>query len=154
MNTILEQLHSGQRVLALDYGQKRVGVAVSDALLLLAHGRETLQYRSQRELLERVLAIIARENAGMIVVGLPRNMNGTESVMSQKVRAFIAALEQQTSVPVIAWDERLSSRQAERALTALGKNARAQKAVVDQMAAALILQSYLDHLATRRMQNA
>jgi len=149
-----EPLRAGQRVLALDYGQKRVGVAVSDALLLLAHGRETVPYRSQRDLLERLQAIIKRESVSLIVVGLPRNMNGTEGEMSQKVRAFIEVLEQHAQLPVVPWDERLSSRQAERTLTELGKSTREQRQVVDQLAAVFILQSYLDNLATQRKQNA
>ncbi|MEK7727037.1 MAG: Holliday junction resolvase RuvX [candidate division KSB1 bacterium] len=154
MNSTLELPPSGERVLALDYGQKRVGVAVSDVLLLMAHGRETLQYRSQRDLLDRLLVIIKREGVSLIVVGLPRNMNGTEGEMSQKVRAFIAVLEQHAALPVVAWDERLSSRQAERTLTALGKSTREQRQVVDQVAAVFILQSYLDNLATQRRQSA
>jgi putative Holliday junction resolvase len=154
VNSTLAQLQTGQRVLALDYGQKRVGVAVSDALLLLAHGRETVAYRSQRDLLERLQTIITREGVSLIVVGLPRNMDGTEGEMSQKVRTFIAALERHAQLPVVTWDERLSSRQAERTLTALGKTAREQRQAVDQLAAVFILQSYLDHLATQRNQNA
>ncbi len=144
---------SGARVLALDYGQKRIGVAVSDTLLLMAHGRETLQCRSQRELLERLRALIKQESVGLIVVGLPRNMNGAEGEMSQKVRAFIDVLTQQVQLPVVAWDERLSSRQAQRTLTDLGKSAREQRQVVDQLAAVFILQNYLDSLATQRNQS-
>lgn len=153
-NSASALIQPGQRVLALDYGQKRVGVAVSDVLLLMAHGRETVQYRSQRELLERLQTIIKREDVSLIVVGLPRNMNGTEGEMSQKVRAFIEVLTQEVQLPVVAWDERLSSKQAERALTTLGKSTRAQRQVVDQVAAVFILQSYLDRLATQRNQNA
>ncbi len=153
-NSVSTGIQPGQRVLALDYGLKRVGVAVSDVLLLMAHGRETVQYRSQRDLLERLQTIIKREAASLIVVGLPRNMNGTEGEMSQKVRAFIEVLAQEVQLPVVAWDERLSSKQAERALTTLGKSTREQRQVVDQVAAVFILQSYLDNLATQRKQNA
>lgn len=149
-----ESLSVGCRVIGLDYGQKRVGIAVSDALLLMAHGRETVSYRSQRDLLERLQAIIKREEVSLIVVGLPRNMNGTEGEMSHKVRAFIEVLAQQVQLPVIPWDERLSSKQAERALSTLGKSAREQRQVVDQVAAVFILQNYLDNLAIQRNQKA
>ncbi len=154
MNPTSVPLRSGERVLALDYGQKRVGVAISDALLLMAHGRETWHYRSPRELLERVQEFTKQESIGLIVVGLPRNMDGTEGEMSQKVRAFVAVLEQHVRVPVIVWDERLSSLQAQRTLTGLGKTVRQQRQIVDQLAAVFILQSYLDSLATQRNRSA
>lgn len=155
---IADQKHktvaAGKRILALDYGQKRVGVAVSDVLLLMAHGRETLQYKSRGELLERLHALVEREDVGLIVIGLPRNMNGTEGEMSEKVRTFMSALAEQEQIPVVAWDERLSSRQAERTLSDLGKSVRQQRGMVDQLAAVFILQNYLDRLATQRNQNA
>lgn len=144
----------GERILALDYGQKRVGVAVSDALLLMAHGRETLHYRSRHELLARLHTLIQQERVRLIVVGMPRNMNGTEGEMSEKVRAFMSALAQQEHIPVVAWDERLSSRQAQRTLADLGKSTRQQRGMVDQLAAVFILQNYLDHLATQKHQDA
>lgn len=148
-----EAVPSGKRILALDYGQKRVGVAVSDVLLFMAHGRETLHYQSRRELLERLHKIVEQERIGLIVIGLPRNMNGTEGEMSEKVRVFMSTLAEQEQLPVVPWDERLSSRQAERTLADLGKSARQQRGMVDQLAAVFILQSYLDHLATQRNQN-
>jgi len=137
-------LAPGCRVLALDFGQKRMGIAVSDSLLMIAHGRDTLQYRSQRELFERLQALIREERVGLIVVGMPHRMDGSEGEMSRTVRSFITELQERTSLPVVAWDERLSSRQAERALIEMGTSRRRKRGAVDKLAAIFILQSYLD----------
>ena len=139
-----------KRILGVDFGRRRAGVAVSDALWLLAHARETLHYRQRRELLERLGAMIASENIGLIVVGLPRHLSGDESDMAAQVRDFAAALEAQTRLPVITWDERLSSRQAERILAEQNRSKRRDKGAIDEVAAVLILQSYLDSLAAQK----
>ena len=136
--------------MALDFGLKRMGVAVSDPLQLMAHARETLQYRSQRELFARLKHLVASEGVGLIVVGLPRNMNGSEGEMSQTVRVFMAQLESQLHVPVTAWDERLTSRQAERMLSENAGRRRRQLGEIDRVAAVLILQSYLDSVAAKK----
>jgi putative Holliday junction resolvase len=140
-------MERGKRILGLDFGRRRVGVAVSDSLLMLAHARETLQYRRRRELLERLNAIIDTENVGLIVVGLPRHLSGAESDMTAQVKEFVTALQAQKPVPVITWDERLSSRQAERMLNAGETRKRRDKGAVDGLAAVLILQSYLESSA-------
>lgn len=135
----------GQKVLALDYGQRRVGVAVSDALHLMAHGRETLLFKSKRDLFERLRRLMQEEQVGLVVVGLPRHLNGDDSDMTKIVQTFIHELEQQTQVPVVAWDERWSSKQAARTLAESGAR-RQRKELIDQLAAVLILQSYLDRV--------
>lgn len=144
-NTPLEQ-----RILGVDFGRKRAGVAVSDSLLLLAHARETLHYRKRRELLEHLRAIIAAENIGLIVVGLPRHLSGEEGDLTAQVKDFAAELEAQSRLPVITWDERLSSRQAERILREQNPRKHRGKETIDQVAAVLILQSYLDSLASKK----
>ncbi|MGH7496202.1 MAG: Holliday junction resolvase RuvX [bacterium] len=143
-------MESGKRILGLDFGRKRVGVAVSDPLLLMAHGRETLHYRQRRELLDRLRAIVEGEDVGLIVVGLPRHLSGDESDMTARVREFVAELQAQSSTPVITWDERLSSRQAERMLSARNERKRRDKDAIDRGAAVLILQSYLESPAFAR----
>ena len=136
----------GQRVLGLDYGSKRVGVAVSDSLLLLAHGRETVHYRHRRELWEGLAALIQAEAVGLIVVGLPRRLSGEEGDMTARVRDFVTELQARNNLPVITWDERLTSRQAERMLHTPEQGRRRGKGEIDRAAAILILQSYLDSL--------
>lgn len=135
----------GRRILALDYGRRRIGVAVSDALHLLAHGRDTLPFTAKGELFARLRRLIQEEEVGLIVVGLPRHLNGDDSDMTKTVQAFIRELEQQVTVPVVAWDERWSSKQAERTLAETGAR-RQPKEKIDQLAAILILQNYLDRL--------
>src|SRR5262245_59991171 len=139
-----------KRILGVDFGRRRAGIAVSDALLLMAHARETLHFRQRRELLEHLGTIITSENIGLIVVGLPRHLSGDESDMAAQVRDFAAALEAQSRLPVITWDERLSSRQAERILAEQNRGKRRDKGAIDQVAAVLILQSYLDSLASQK----
>ncbi|MDZ7268301.1 MAG: Holliday junction resolvase RuvX [candidate division KSB1 bacterium] len=135
----------GRRILALDYGRRRIGVAVSDALHLLAHGRETLACTAKRELFARLQRLIQEEEIGLIVVGLPRHLSGEDSDMTKTVRAFIRELAQRVSVPVVEWDERWSSKQAERTLARRAARRQA-KEKIDQLAAVLILQNYLDRL--------
>lgn len=143
--TTLPPAPPGQKILALDYGQRRIGVAVSDALHMMAHGRETLLFKSKRELFEHLRRLIQEEQIGLIVVGLPRHMNGEDSDMTKIVQAFIHELEGQTQLPVVAWDERWSSKQAARTLAESGAR-RQRKEIIDQLAAVLILQSYLDRV--------
>lgn len=140
-------LEQGKRILGLDFGRKRVGVAVSDALLMMAHSRETLHYRNRNELWARLQGLIQQEGIGLIVVGMPRRLSGAASDMTAQVQAFTAALQERSNLPVITWDERLSSRQAERMLNAAESRKRRPRGAVDQVAAVLILQSYLDSLA-------
>lgn len=141
-----QSLAPGERILALDFGRKRVGVAVSDPLLLSAHGRETIQYKSRKQLFANLRELIKLENIGLIVVGLPRNMDGSEGEMVHLVRNFIAELRNQVSLAVVEWDERLSSRQAQRALQEMGMRRQRQRQHVDRVAAIFILQNYLASL--------
>lgn len=143
--TTVQPAPPGRKILALDYGRRRIGVAVSDALHLLAHGRDTLRFTAKAELFTQLRRLIQEEEVGLIVVGLPRHLNGDDSDMTTTVQAFMRELEQQVSVPVVAWDERWSSKQAERTLAESGTR-RPPKEKIDQLAAILILQNYLDRL--------
>lgn len=138
------------RILAIDFGSRRVGLAVSDPLGLLAHGRETLLYKSRQDLLEQLRAMVEAEEVVEIVIGLPRRMDGSDGEMAEHVRRFAKQLANNVAVPVVLWDERFTSRQAERVLMARGVQFSRRKSEVDRLAAVFILQSYLDNLAARK----
>ena len=131
------------RALGIDLGDARVGVAVSDDLGMLAHPMETIQVKAGR-VVERILEISKEKETRTIVVGMPRNMDGTFGPAAQKAREFIEALKSQTACLVVPWDERLTTVSAQRSLHEAGKNAKAQRAVIDQVAAQILLQSWLD----------
>lgn len=132
------------RVMGLDVGDRRIGVAVSDALLLTAQIRPTIE-RERFETDARRLGEIARENeVHEIVVGQPLHMDGRESRQSEKVARFARALSKSLKIPVVLWDERGTSIAAEEHLEQMGMKWRERRRHVDKMAAAMILQSYLD----------
>jgi len=128
-----------------------VGLAISDGLGLTAQPLDTLEPKSDEELIERVRSVFEEREADGIVVGLPRNMDGTEGPMAATVRDFAARLEEELGVPVEFWDERLTSWEAEEVLRGAGLSARKarEKGTVDRMAAQIMLQSYLE---SRRKQ--
>ncbi len=131
------------RALGIDLGDARVGVAVSDELGMLAHPLATLFVKEGR-VAARVAALAAEKSATTIIVGMPRNMNGSFGPAAEKSRAFIAELTSLTTAKIIAWDERLTTVSAERSLRDAGRKAREQRAVIDQVAAQILLQSWLD----------
>jgi len=137
------------KILAIDFGRRRVGVAVSDALGLLAHARETLHYTSRRDLYDRLQILAREEGAAQFVIGLPRRMDGSEGDMAELVRAVAHELGERTGLPVKLWDERFTSVQAERLLTERGISFSREKDRVDRLAAVFILQSYLDRAKSR-----
>ena len=132
------------RIMGIDFGTKRIGIAISDELLLTAQGIDSL-YRKELKADLDELARLARENSvGEIIVGLPLNMNGTYSAKTKEVVEFIDALSKVVTVPVKTWDERLSSMQAERVLLEADASRAKRRHVTDRLAAQIILQSYLD----------
>ena len=131
------------RALGIDLGDARVGVATSDDLGMLAHPMETIQVKAGR-VVQRILEIAAQKGTQTIVVGMPRNMDGSFGPAAQKARDFIEALKLETTCRVVPWDERLTTVSAQRSLHEAGKNARDQKAMIDQVAAQILLQSWLD----------
>lgn len=135
------------RILALDPGTVRVGVAVSDELAMLASPLEFIPAEPFAEFALRLKQLLAEKQVSQIIVGLPRNMDGTYGPAADKARAFIAALQAEVTVPVRPWDERLTTKQASRMMSQAGRKARDQKGRVDQAAAAVLLQSYLDSLS-------
>ena len=135
------------RILGLDFGSKTVGVAVSDGLLLTAQGVETIERKDENKLRKtcaRIEELIAEYEITEIVLGLPKNMNNTEGERVEKTKAFGEMLERRTGLPVHYWDERLTTVAAEQILIESGVRRENRKAVIDKVAAGLILQSYLD----------
>ena len=131
------------RILAVDYGERRTGLAVSDELGITAQGLETIVSNNEDSIPFEVARIAREKQAEKIVVGLPLNMNGSESSKSAKVRAFGDALSRESKLSVIFWDERMSSIQAHRVMQELGKKIRGNKQTVDRISATIILQEYL-----------
>lgn len=140
------------RILGLDFGSKTVGVAVSDGLLLTAQGVETIERKDESKLRKtcaRIEELIAEYEVTEIVLGLPKNMNNTEGERVEKTKAFGEILERRTGLPVHYWDERLTTVAAEQILMESGVRRENRKAVIDKVAAGLILQGYLDCLRTK-----
>ncbi len=137
------------RVLGVDYGDRRTGVAVSDESGVIAFPRETLVCAQVAQAAAAVARVAAAEGVGCIVVGYPINMDGTAGPRAARTDAFIAELGQRTEIRVVRWDERLSTRSVEAVLIAAGASRARRKGVVDKLAAQQILQSYLDAQAVR-----
>jgi putative holliday junction resolvase len=133
------------RVLGLDIGSKRIGVAISDELGLTAQGISTLNFTTTEKFLEEISALAHERNITKIVVGMPYNMNGTEGPQALKIRAFMSLLAGHTNLEVVEWDERLSTAAAERVLLEADMSRSKRRKVVDKVAAVLILQGYLDN---------
>ena len=135
------------RILGLDYGSKTVGVAVSDLLGITAQPLLTIERKQEdklRQTLARIEALAAEYGADRLVLGLPKNMNNTLGERAEKTLAFRDMLERRTGLPVILWDERLTTMAAERVLIEEGVRREHRKETIDQIAAAMILQGYLD----------
>ena len=134
------------RVLAIDHGSKRIGIAVSDELKMIAQPLEFIPAEPFAAFLVRLNELISDKEVESILVGLPRNMDGSYGPAAQKVQDFVTALKGALSVPIKTWDERLTSAQANRLLIQGNVRRDKRKEKVDAMAAAILLQSYLDRL--------
>jgi putative Holliday junction resolvase len=135
------------RILALDHGTKRIGVAVSDELKMIAQPLEFVPAEPFADFLTRLKQLLSEKQIELVLVGMPRNMNGSYGPAALKVEEFVAALHRAITVPIKTWDERLTSAQANRYLIQGNVRREKRKEKVDQMAAAILLQSYLDSLA-------
>ena len=143
------------RILGLDFGSRTVGVAVSDGLLLTAQGVETIERKDENKLRQtaaRIEALVREYEVSTIVMGLPKNMNNTEGERVEKTKAFGEMLERRTGLPVVYWDERLTTVAAEQVLMESGVRRENRKAVIDKIAACFILQGYLDHIRFRQSE--
>ena len=135
------------RILALDHGTKRIGVAISDELKLIAQPLEYILADPFPDFLARLKQILREREVEMILIGMPRNMDGSYGPAALKVQEFAAVLGTALTVPIKTWDERLTSTQANRLLVEGNVRRQDRKAKVDKTAAAILLQSYLDSLA-------
>ena len=129
-------------ILAVDFGRARIGLAISDELRLLAHPLETIPAMSDS--LSRIAAIVHERNIDKVVVGIPRRMGGDMGPAAAEALEFVEKLRASLPCEVITWDERLTTVAANRALREAGKKTRTTRGYIDQVAAQMILQSYLD----------
>jgi putative Holliday junction resolvase len=132
------------RIMALDVGDRTIGVAMSDALMLTAQPRPTLRRKDPQSDIEHIRRLAVDNEVHQIVVGQPLHMDGRESRQSQKIKLFAEQLQQTLELPIVFWDERLTSFEAEQHLEQLGLNWRQRREQVDKIAAMIILQNYLD----------
>src|SRR5579862_5270294 len=135
------------RALGIDHGTKRIGIAISDELGVIAQPMEFIPAEPFADFLKRLREIIREKQVEQLVVGMPRNMDGSYGPAALKVQEFVAVLKEKVAVPIQTWDERLTSAQAQRFLIQGGVRRAQRKEKVDKTAAAILLQSYLDSLA-------
>ena len=134
------------RILGLDYGSKRIGVALCDELGLTGQGLTTIVWRNRNQVLDDLADLVRNHGVEKIVIGYPLRLDGTEGIQCEKVNRFARLLEARLSLPVIKWDETLSSRTAEDILIQSRMRREKRKMIVDKMAAGIILQGYLNSL--------
>ena len=134
------------RVLALDAGEKRIGVAVSDPLGIIAQGVAVIARRDPETDLNEIKRIVEEYKADSVVIGMPINMDGTKGKSAEKVNEFVERLKGRLSIPVYTYDERLSTKESEKFLISANVSRKKRKQVIDKMAAQLILESYLERL--------
>lgn len=139
------QLQKQNRILCLDYGEKRIGVAISDELGLTAQPNRVIERKNINSDLSIILDVIASFEVGELVVGMPINMNGSLGPQAKKTQAFIDRLKTELDIPIHQWDERLSTSAVKKVLIKAGVRRQKRKKVIDIMEAQYILQGYLDY---------
>ena len=146
LHAALEAIPRGARLMGLDLGSKTIGVATSDITRTIATPVETIARKKFTPDAQRIIEIARRENIGLIVLGLPVNMDGTEGPRAQSTRAFARSFANLSSMPIVFWDERLSTAAVERMLIEADTSRARRDDVVDKLAATWILQAALDSL--------
>ena len=141
------------RIMAIDYGVRRIGIAVSDPLRMIAQALPTIQLKGLKQILSALETIINEKQVTEIVVGMPLNLKGEMTAAAQKVEKFMRLLQNQFKLPVHSWDERWTSMAAQRTIWEFGKAPSRHKDKVDQISAMLILQTFLDHLNFKNQQS-
>lgn len=136
-----------KRIMGIDYGDSRTGVAISDLLCSIVGSTCVLRSRNTEKLLEDILQLVKQSDVGQIVVGLPKNMDGSEGPRAMLCRQFAQKLESLTGLPVTMWDERRTTVEAHNILSQHNYHGKKRKETVDAVAASLILTGYLDYLA-------
>ena len=132
------------RIMALDVGTRRIGVAMSDELMITAQGRDTIYRKELNGDLATIARLVKENGVSEVVVGLPISMNGSYSAKTKEVVSFMETLAKSVDIPVKTWDERLTTVQAQSVLLAADVSRAKRKKVTDKLAAQIILQSYLD----------
>ncbi len=132
------------RIMGLDIGSRTIGVAISDELGMTAQGLKTIKRRSMEEDLKEISLIIAQFKIDKIVVGLPKNMDGTIGKQAELIFQWIKAAKEKIYLPMVTWDERLSTVEASKILLEADLSRKKRKGVIDKLAAVLILQGYLN----------
>lgn len=141
------------RCLGIDFGSSRIGIAISDDLGMLAHPLETIL--NDPAFLPRLQKIVLEKGVSGIVVGIPRNMDGSYGPAAEKAKLFFSQLKSEfPDLRLIAWDERLTTVEAQRLLHAAGRDVKKSRPVIDQVAAQVLLQSYLDSPEARRIADS
>ena len=138
------------KIMAVDYGDARTGLAVCDRTEFLASPIGIIEEKSLAKVAEKIVYASREYEVGMIVIGLPKNMDGSEGVRAEKSRRFKEMLEAECALPVVLWDERRSSIEAHAILHASGKKEKKHRKTVDAVAATIILQDYLDYRRNRK----
>lgn len=131
-----------KKIMALDYGSKRIGIAVSDALGLCAHPRDYIDNNSKA--FENIIKLAEQENIHILLFGIPKRLSGENSLMQEEIERFMHNLQKKTALVMQTWDERLTSAQAEKFMISADVKRKKRKASIDSMAATILLQSYLD----------
>ncbi len=132
------------RILALDVGEKNIGLAISDKLGLIAQGLPTLRHQTKDEDISAIANILKVHHITEVLVGIPVNLDGSLGKKAQEVAVFLEDLKKKITLPIKVWDERFTSVQAEKVLLEAGLSRKKRKRKIDQLAARLILQNYLD----------
>jgi len=140
------------RILGIDYGEKRIGLALSDPTNTVAQPFQVLENKSRQYVIEEIQKLARKKDVAHLIVGLPKNMNGTLGIKAVEVLEFVENLKERIAFPVTAWDERLSSARAHRALRVSGMSLAKRKKRVDKVAAQVILQGYLDYLKKQKAE--
>ncbi len=141
------------RMMGLDIGSRTIGVAISDELEMTAQGLRTIKRRSMEEDLKEIGMIISEYQVKKVVVGLPKNMDGTLGKGTEAIFEWIEAFRERINLPVVTWDERLTTVEATKILLEADLSRRKRKKVIDKVAAVLILQAYLDHSGKRTSES-
>ena len=142
-----------KRILGVDYGRARIGVAISDELGMLAHPLETIPAARLETAAKRIAELVREKDVAAVVLGMPRHMTGEMGVAAAEVTVFADKLRPLLKCELVLWDERLTTTAANRALRDAGQKTRRTRGVVDQVAAQMILQGYLDRLKGTREMN-
>lgn len=148
-NDLLEKIPCG-RILAIDYGTRRIGLALSDPSQFLASTLETVHNRGANKFVEKLVPILKENGVIAVIVGMPYNMKGDVGERGEQVKEFANSIREGIKVPVLTWDERLSTVSAEKTMIATNKSPSKNRHKIDQVAAAFILQSFLDRLSYLR----